>query len=301
MRGLTDYITCCPWVDVLTTWFVLVDDAYQQLVGPRRLRQRGPAPVFSDSEVITLSLLCDAYFHGKEELMLTFVRQYHRDLFPHVLSLGRFNRRRRAALGLLEGIRCALRERLIAPGDALRLIDSAPIPVCTYARGRRCRTVSGPEYCSVMPSRRAKLFGFRVQLTVTDQQVVDQWLLAPAAPRDSKVAAALLAETDWRLVYGDNAFRDPSVARVLAEKHHVELQAPPRRYYDRVAWPRAYRQLFNRMRRRVESALSVLAVCFHLEQPGSRSLSGLLARVATRILAYTISFIAAPMLMPDLN
>jgi hypothetical protein len=59
MKGLTDYITERPWGDIITTWYVLVDDAYQRLIAQRgaTLRLRGPAPIFSDSEVITVSLI----------------------------------------------------------------------------------------------------------------------------------------------------------------------------------------------------------------------------------------------------
>jgi hypothetical protein len=28
MNGLTNYITERSWIDIVTTWFVLVDDAY---------------------------------------------------------------------------------------------------------------------------------------------------------------------------------------------------------------------------------------------------------------------------------
>jgi len=75
MTSLTDYITSCPWVDIFTVWYVLVDDAYQavcQRLG--RLRQRGPQPHFSDSEVITIALIADTFFHGNEELCLAFIR-----------------------------------------------------------------------------------------------------------------------------------------------------------------------------------------------------------------------------------
>lgn len=301
MRGLTDYITQCDWVDVFTVWYVLVDDAYQLRYGGQRLRQSGPPPRCSDSEVITLSLICDVYFHGQEELMLAFIRQYHADLFPRLLSLSRFNRRRRAAHALIEGIRRLWSDQLIDPHDQLRLIDSAPIPVCVYARAKRSRTLCGSEYFSVMPTRRAKLFGLRLHLTITDQQIIDQWMLAPAAPRDSKLAEVLLSETEWRQVLGDNAFRDPAVAHHLKMKHQVDLQAPPRQKYDKHPWPKAYHQLFMRVRRLIESSLSVLAGPFHIQQPGSRSLGGLLTRIASRILAYTLSFITAPLLMPQLN
>ncbi len=135
MRGLTDYITECDWGDVFTVWFVLVDDTFTQLYGHLRLRPSGPAPTFTDSEVITISLISDTYFHGNEELALAFVRQHYRALFPNLLSNGRFNRRRRALSACIEGVLRALSVALIDPHDALRLTDSAPIPVCTYQRG----------------------------------------------------------------------------------------------------------------------------------------------------------------------
>jgi hypothetical protein len=86
LTGLTDFITEAKWTDILTVWFVLVDDAYQVLqvqFGP--WRRRGPPPAFSDSEVITVSLMIDTFFHGHEALGLAFLRQYHADLFPALL------------------------------------------------------------------------------------------------------------------------------------------------------------------------------------------------------------------------
>ena len=60
MTGRTDFITEAKWEDILTIWPVRVDDAYQALearYGP--WRRRGPQPAFSDSEVITVSLMID--------------------------------------------------------------------------------------------------------------------------------------------------------------------------------------------------------------------------------------------------
>ena len=75
MTGLTDFITEAQWGDIATVWYVLVDDAYKALqarFGPWRCR--GPQPRFSDSQVITVSLLMDTFFHGHEALGLAFVR-----------------------------------------------------------------------------------------------------------------------------------------------------------------------------------------------------------------------------------
>jgi hypothetical protein len=44
MNGLTDYITQWPGVSVVTTWFVLVDDAYRRLVAKRGRPFRASGP-----------------------------------------------------------------------------------------------------------------------------------------------------------------------------------------------------------------------------------------------------------------
>ncbi len=298
MTGLTDFITEANWEDLLTTWYVLVDDAYPALqahYGP--WRRRGPEPDFSDSEVITVSLLIDTLFHGHEALGLAFLRQYHAELFPALPPNGQFNHRRRQLGLLMEHLRQYLTYRygLLDPQNAYRLIDSAPIPACTYGRARRNRTLVGHEYFGVMPARGAKLYGMRLYLSATHGQVVDQWLLAPAGVADSQVMGALFEDAHGLIAFGDNAFQDPAVTDPLWERRQVRVWALPRRD-SRQPWPKAFRQWVGRLRLRVETALSVLATVFRIEQPGSRSLSGLVARVSTRMLAYTLCFIVAPIL-----
>jgi len=291
MHGLTDYITDYAWADVFTTWYVLIDEAYQAIVTQHgRLRQRGPVPTLSDSEVLTIALIADTFFHGNEELCLSFIRQYHRDLFPHLLDDTRFNRRRRALVGLTEAIRRVYATWLIAPDDPVRMVDSAPIPVCTYMRSRSCATVAGAEYCGVMVSRRAKLFGFRLHLTTTTNQVVDQWMLAPASHHDGTLTPVLLEDAHQLVVVGDNAFHNPTAIAWLQQHRDIALLALPRRTGTQT-WPTAVRQQINNMRRTIERALSVLCTVFALEQPGSRSMAGLLSRMTTRLLAYTLSVV----------
>lgn len=301
MLGLTDYITRCSWEHILTVWFVWVDDLCKVLQAEGMLyRERGPRPRLSDSEIITLALFCDTFFQGKEELTLSFVRQHYLPLFPGLLEESRFNRRRRALAEVTEEIRRRLSAQLVAPTDRLRLVDTAPVPVCTYMRGRSCQTVRGAEYCGIMPSKRAKLFGFRLHLTTSWDQVVQDWTLAPASIRETRVIEALTAGKRSLTVIGDQGFQSSEQETNLKESRQVLLLTAHRRT-DRVQWPEATRQMLNRARRRIETAISVLSTVFHIEHPGSRSLSGLLARIATCILAYTLSFVMAKTLMPQTN
>ncbi len=297
MTGLTDFITDADWQDVFTIWLVLVDEAYvalEQHFGA--WRQRGPAPAFHDSEVITVSLICDTFFHGHEALGLSFLCQYHADLFPALPTNGQFNTRRRLVGPIMEQLRRYLTHHwgLIDPEDACRLGDSAPIPVCTYTRAKQNATLQGDEYFGVMPSRKAKLFGLRLQATVTTDQVVDEWWLVPASVHDSK--AGMGEGVQDQVVLLDGAYHDPFLETVLRARRSVDRWAVPR-HDSRQPWPDRFRAWVQRLRRRIETVFSVLTTVFNIEQLGSRSLDGLFVRVATRMLAYTLCFVTQFMLV----
>jgi len=299
MIGLTEYITTARWADTIVVWYVVVDDAYQQLErqhGP--WRQRGPVPTFSDSEVITVALIIETFFHGNEELGLAFVRQYHADLFPRLLPNGPFNARRRALGLLIEQLRQTLlpTHGLIAPDNRVRLIDSAPIPVRTYQRSSATAIIADQEYFGIAKSHGAKVAGFRLVLTTTDAQVVDRWMRAPAARHDSHTMEGLVLEYEDMLILADGAYHNPSLTPQL-ERRRVQVLTPPRTdNRSRTPWPAALRQVVGRVRRRIETALSVLTTVFHLKTPGAHSREGVIARLSSRILAHTLSFLMGPRL-----
>jgi hypothetical protein len=137
----------------------LVDDAYQRLVAKRgrSFRSSGPAPSFTDSEVITVSLIVETFFNGNEELGYAFVWQYMWDMFPNLLDLDRFNARRRELVGIIEAIRRDFRDQKLDQADRVRLVDSAPVTVVTYTRGSRCSSVVGSEYFGVVTSKKGKV------------------------------------------------------------------------------------------------------------------------------------------------
>lgn len=147
-----------------------------------------------------------------------------------------------------------------------------------------------------MKSRGAKLFGLRLHLTTTRGQVVDDWVLAPAGPHDSQVMPALIEGVEQRLLLGDGAYHNP-VATPVREEREVVFYAPQRRDNRiRPPWPEPVRRLLGRMRRQIETALSVLTMVFDIERPRSRSLAGLVCRISTRLLAYNLCFITGPLL-----
>jgi len=281
MEGLTDYTTKSDWENVFTVTFVLVDDAWPTLPKealPRR--QRGPAPEMSDSEVVTIALFVDSIFDGDEEKGLAFIRQYHRALFPTLLDDSRFNRRRRDLWAAMEALRCHFRDawREAHPQEHdvafLRVIDSAPIPICTYSRGSRCQSIpldQRDEWFGVCTSKKTKFFGPRCHATVYLDQMIDSWCLAPGSYHDLRPVPALLEGQRSLAAIGDKAYISPDLdSEVWEDSEHLIL--PSRKVNQKVQWPKGIQAILSKIRHRIETAFSVLTTTFH---PGHHAGLGL--------------------------
>ena len=291
MNGLTNYITEKNWEDPITTWHVLIDDAYQRWIERRGepLRSRGPAPEVRDSEIITIGLIIEVYFQGHEAVGYAFVGQYLHDLFPRMLAVDRFNVRRRALIGAIEVIRRDLRDQKLDRREKVRLVDSAPITTMTYTRGKRSQSLVGSNYFGVIPSKKTKFLGLRLHRTSTPEQLIDEWLLAPAATHDLKVLDALVIDNGDVVIVGDKAYNDAALEQRLWEKRRIQL-LPLRRVTHKQQWPDPVRRVLGYVRHRIETAFSVLSTSFNIQRPRGRSLAGHVVRIATCILAYTLSF-----------
>src|SRR5215210_3677727 len=109
--------------DLCTYVFVTVDELFQTYLRPHDHRP-GPRSTFSDSEVITLTLVAELVGLHDETVFLNYVARNHRSLFPLLPDRSRSNRRRRA---LAEATN-TIRRRLL--GILLALLPPDERPLC---------------------------------------------------------------------------------------------------------------------------------------------------------------------------
>ena len=211
------------------------------------------------------------------------------DLFPDLLDLDRFNQRRRELIAVIEALRRDFRDQKLDRTDPVRLVDSAPITLMTYSRGARCVSVVGHEYFGVVTSKKAKVFGLRLHATVSTEQLIDEWLLAPAALTDGQVLETLVQDQTDLVLVGDKGYTDADLESRVWQTHRI-LRLRLRRVNQKQQWSKEIRHILGRIRHRVETVFSVTSTVFNLELPRGRSLPGHVVRVATIILAHTLSF-----------
>jgi len=265
--------------------FCLVDDVVRDLCRGRRLRQRGPAPVLADSEVLTVEIVGEFLGLDTDRGLHAHFRRHFGHLFPGLREVHRTTFLRQAAN--LWAIKLALWRHLAAAtrrDPALTLIDSLPVPVCRFARAYRCRAFRGLAAFGYDPVAHQTYYGLRLHLRVAWPGVITAATLAPANEADLAVAPQLLAGlTGWAL--GDKGYWSPSLRAELAPAG-LDLIAPPRgKSPGANRWPARLVQA----RRRIETVLGQLTERFHAKRVRARDEWHLMARWLRKLASHTLA------------
>ena len=77
--------------------FCRIDDTLKLLFQGKRLRQRGPAPVLSDSEVLTMEVVGEYLGLSQDTALFRYFRQHFRHFFPGLGGVHRTTFVRQAA------------------------------------------------------------------------------------------------------------------------------------------------------------------------------------------------------------
>src|SRR3954465_7613391 len=254
--------------------FCLADDFVREFTQAGRLRQRGPAPVLADSEVLTVEIVGEFLGLDTDQALHAYFRRHFAPLFPGLRQVHRPTFLRQAAN--LWVAKHALWRRLLAMAGhdpAVALVDSMPVPVCRFARAHRCRGFRGLAAFGYNALAHQTYYGLRLHLRVAWPGVITAATLAPANEADLAVAPQLLAGlVGWAL--GDKGYWRPALRAQLPPGG----APPPRPPRGQNAGARGWRPRRVQTRGRVETVLSQLAERYHAKRVRARDEWHLTAR-----------------------
>ena len=259
---------------LLTAIYVLVDDFLPERSGP------GRPPKISDAELITLAVA--QVFMGlpndRQFLALAAYRLGH--LFSYLPKQPGYNKRLRK---LCPEISRAINYLAFnSPGfcDGLWLLDSTPVP-CGASR----ETVRRSEFAGIAAygycrSHSRYFWGFRLYLLCSADGTPIAFELAPANAPEREVAREMLERVSLagHTVIADKGFASAEFEGWVADRGATFLR-PDRKDEE----PRF--GSLGRIRQWIESVFWTCKGQFGLERHGARTLPGLGARVALRLLA----------------
>jgi hypothetical protein len=283
VKGVQDQFVTTDLNTLLTALYVKIDD---HLGGTRRA---GRPPRLTDAELLTLAVAQVLLGVRSEARWLRFVPCHLPGAFPYLPQQSGYNKRLRAAVPLLKDIIRVLAADTDLWSDTCWVVDSTPVE-CARSRPTVKRSNlagwAGYGYCA---SHSRFFWGLRLHLICTPAGLPITWALADPKIDERQVLMAMLdhdttmlTSRSGQLILADKGYVSRELDAYLTERG-VRLLRPS--YRNRTPHPAQH--LLKPVRQLIESVNDTLKGQLDLELHGGRTIDGVTARVAQRLLALT--------------
>lgn len=269
----------------ITTYLISVYCLVDDWLKGKRIRQRGPRPQLSDSEVLTMEIVGEFLGIDTDQGLYTFFRRHFGEWFPTMQQVDRTTFTRQAAnLWVIKEQLFVHLSQFVPHDPLISVVDSFPMPVCRFARANRCRIFAGLAAYGYDEVARQTYYGLRAHVRICWPGVIVASTLAPANVHDTEAAEELLQGVQgW--VLGDRNYWKPSLQLALKEQG-LSLMAP---------YKSAKRQKFHyphwlvEKRYRIETLFGQLVDRFHAKKVWARDAWHLTSRWLRKILSHLMA------------
>jgi hypothetical protein len=270
---------------LLVSLYVLVDDWWQQNYSPAP-RKPGRPPSLSPSEVLTLAILSQWPRFRSERDFFRFAGAHLRGHFPNLVSHGQLNRRIRSLEPELRTLQRELAETLAEPSDVYHILDTTLIPA--VVRGQVCRKglFAGQATFGRCASKTEWVYGFKVALSVSLEGVIIAFGLAEASSDERPIGEFLVASDGHGAFMADKGFSSVNWEWHWLNTYKALVAATPQTNARRT-WPEQACRWAAGKRQLIEGVIWQLKDYFGLERHRTKTLGGLLTRLAAKVAAYT--------------
>lgn len=272
-----------------TALYVATDDllkAHPERVPPRP--RVGIEPRISDAELLTVAVMQALLGYVSERRWLRYAHDHLSGMFPGLPGQSGYNKRLRRLADTMAWLVSALAAATTIGTDDVCVVDSTPVE-CGRSRetARRSDLAGWAEY-GYCASHSRYFWGLRLHLVATLHGLPLGWALTGAKADERAVLTDIvagtpaLAQRDGLLLIGDKNYYGTVFEADLAE-HGIELLRPARKGEP----PRPGEAFFKPLRQIIESVNDTLKGQLDLERHGARTITGVCARIAQRLLALT--------------
>ena len=274
-----------------TALYVKTDDLLKAF--PERVPARpkiGIVPKISDAELVTLAVMQALLGHTSERRWLRYARKNLIDMFPDLPGQSGYNKRLRKLADTMSWLVTMLAADTAVAGDDVWVVDSTPVE-CARSREtvKRSDLAGWAEY-GYCASHSRFFWGLRLHLVCTLHGLPIGWALTGAKADERAVLEDILARSPAiralqggkQILIGDKNYFGRDFEAGLAASG-IELLRPARKGEK----PRPGARFFKPLRQVIESINWTFKGQLDLERHNGRTIGGVCARVAQRVLALT--------------
>ncbi len=272
-----------------TALYVRTDDLLKESPQVAPLRPAvGIAPQLSDAELVTLAVMQALLGFTSEARWVRYAHAHLRPLFPYLPQQPGYNKRLRAARGLVRHCARVLAASTSLWSDDVWVVDSTPVECARSRETVKRSELAGWAQYGYCASHSRWFWGLRLHLVTTLHGLPVGFALAGAKADERQVLLGILGDPvlaagrPGQVIIGDKGYYGRDFEAVLAAAG-LTLLRPARKGEPDPAG----RKYFKPLRQVIESVNDTLKGQLDLEQHGGRTVEGVTVRVLQRILALT--------------
>lgn len=248
----------------------------------------GVKPKFSDLEVMALAITAEVLSIDSENLLFHKLQTEYKNDFPMIISRRQFNDRRKNLQEMINQIRHNI-AMSIDSAENYFVVDSKPLPVCRFARARRCSM--GKKDADLAPNygycaaQSQTYYGYKMHVTSGLSGVIHTFTISKASVADINYVKDLKYEILNCTVIGDRGYLSKEVQLDLFENANIRLEVPYR--HNQKDFKPVFKP-FAKARKRIETTFSQLCDQFMMTRNYAKNFAGFSMRILTKITAFTL-------------
>ena len=247
----------------------------------------GTKPIFSDIEVIALSLTAECLSIDSENYLFSKLNNEYKNEFKHIISRRQYNDRRKSLFEGIERARKLMAERLNIGADVFA-IDSMPLEICKLSREKRNKMGKESEqhspdkgYCA---SQKKYFYGYKLHSVCTAAGVIESLDLTKASVHDVHYLKDVKELLSNCILTGDKGYIGREHQINLFETAKIQLEVPLRNNQKE---QKPVIRILKKIRKRIETVFSQLCDQFMIQRNYAKSFAGFKSRILAKITALT--------------
>ena len=265
--------------DRIITVYLDIEEIYNEITAGRPLRRGGFPPALSDAEVLTMEIIGEIEGHNGDRAIWQYFDKHWREWFP---ALGSYKTFAKQSANLWR-IRQEILRRLFGGTDNVHIIDGVPMPVCHNVRAYRSRMLDDVTAWGYCAAKDEYYYGLRGHILIGMNGFITDIVVTPANT-DERLSLWDIAGQINGMLIGDKGFIGQKWIDFMAA-YGINLQTPLR---DNMHDPRPQKtvKLLMRIRKSIETALSILTGFFSLTKIKAHDLWHFTSKLYRKLLAY---------------
>jgi hypothetical protein len=263
--------------------YVRIEEIYKNMTADRPLRRGGFAPALSDVEVLTMEVIGEMQGRNGDRAIWRYFDEHWRDWFPKLSAYKTFAKH----CANLTWIKETLMDQLFkSADDPLQIIDGVPLPLAHNARAYRSAMLKEHGAWGFCAAKDEHYYGLKGHLVINGSGMITAMNVTPANVDERAVLWDFVGKIRGILI-GDKGYLGEALQTELLA-NGIDLQTPLRDNMKDTRLKSAVHRL-NRLRKPVETTLSVLVEHFHLTKIKAHNLWHYTNKLLRKLIAYNFA------------